>query len=354
MPSTYTLNNGIELIGTGEQSGTWGDTTNTNLELLDTALDGQVTVTLASAGTSGSPNTLAISDGATSDGRNRMVIFDDSSDLGATAYVQLTPNDAEKIIYIRNSLSGSRSILLFQGTYNASNDYELPAGKTAVIYFDGAGTGAVAANVFNNAYFDSLTVEGVTRIQGGSPFLYLDSNSNTGTSRIYFGDVASDTVGSMIYGHTDDDLVITTGASERLSLSSTEVVFNEPGADVDFRVESNNNANCFFVDALNDRIGINTGTPSTPLDLRYGLGTAYSGTSQSAEHINIFNTEHRRFGSYLWYSTSNTSVGSDRASVLYWGCFNLWWLFSILHFPTANQCRRLQRVDGLHAVGSGV
>ena len=42
MPSTYTLNNGIELIGTGEQSGTWGDTTNTNLELLDTALDGQV------------------------------------------------------------------------------------------------------------------------------------------------------------------------------------------------------------------------------------------------------------------------------------------------------------------------
>ena len=63
MPSTYTLNNGIELIATGEQSGTWGDTTNTNLELLDTALDGQVTVTLASAGTSGSPNTLPISDG---------------------------------------------------------------------------------------------------------------------------------------------------------------------------------------------------------------------------------------------------------------------------------------------------
>ena len=88
MPSTYTLNNGIELIGTGEQSGTWGDTTNTNLQLLDTALDGQITVTLASAGTSGSPNTLSISDGTTSDGRNRMIIFADSGDLGATAYVQ--------------------------------------------------------------------------------------------------------------------------------------------------------------------------------------------------------------------------------------------------------------------------
>jgi trimeric autotransporter adhesin len=160
MPSTYTLNNGIELIGTGEQSGTWGDTTNTNLGLLDAALDGQVTVALASAGSSGSPNSLPITDGTTSNGRNRMVVFSDSGDLGATAYVQLTPNDAEKIIYIRNSLSGSRSVILFQGTYNASNDYEVPAGTTAVVYFDGAGAGAVAANVFNNAHFDAINVVG--------------------------------------------------------------------------------------------------------------------------------------------------------------------------------------------------
>jgi cytoskeletal protein CcmA (bactofilin family) len=160
MPSTYTLNNGIELIGTGEQSGTWGDTTNTNLDLLDAALDGQVTITLGAAGSSGSPNALPITDGTASNGRNRMVVFADGADLGATAYVQLTPNDAEKIIYIRNSLSGSRSVILFQGTYNASNDYEVPAGTTAVVYFDGAGAGAVAANVFNNAHFDAINVVG--------------------------------------------------------------------------------------------------------------------------------------------------------------------------------------------------
>jgi hypothetical protein len=160
MPSTYTLNNGIELIGTGEQSGTWGDTTNTNLDLLDAALDGQVTITLGAAGSSGSPNALPITDGTASNGRNRMVVFADGADLGATAYVQLTPNDAEKIIYIRNSLSGSRSVILFQGTYNASNDYEVPAGTTAIVYFDGAGAGAVAANVFNNAHFDAINVVG--------------------------------------------------------------------------------------------------------------------------------------------------------------------------------------------------
>jgi hypothetical protein len=162
MPSTYTLNNGIELIGTGEQSGTWGDTTNTNFELLDTSLDGQVSVTLSATGSTGSPNTLPVSDGAASNGRNRLVIFGDSGDIGGTVYVQLTPNDAEKIIYVRNNLSGSRSILLFQGTYNASNDYEVPAGTTAVVFFNGAGSGAVAANVFNNAFFDSLRLGSVS------------------------------------------------------------------------------------------------------------------------------------------------------------------------------------------------
>ena len=183
MPSTYTLNNGIELVATGEQSGTWGDTTNTNFTLLDTSLDGQVTVTLGATGSSGSPNTLPVSDGATSNGRNRLVIFADSGDLGGTAFVQLTPNDAEKIIYVRNNLSGSRSILLFQGTYNASNDYEVPAGTTAVVFFNGAGSGAVAANVFNNAHFDSMNVVGGVTIttDDNNPQLTLVSTDDDAT-----------------------------------------------------------------------------------------------------------------------------------------------------------------------------
>ena len=58
MASTYTTNLGIEKIGTGEQSGTWGDTTNTNLDLIDEAVNGIISITLSSAGSSGSPNSL--------------------------------------------------------------------------------------------------------------------------------------------------------------------------------------------------------------------------------------------------------------------------------------------------------
>ena len=44
-------------------------------------------------------------------------------------------------------------------------------------------------------------------------------------------------------------------------------IFNESSADVDFRIESNGNANAFFVDAGNDRIGIFNASPSVALDV---------------------------------------------------------------------------------------
>ena len=104
MPSTYTVNLGIEKPATGEQSGTWGDTTNVNFDIIDQAIDGVLSLTLASAGTSGSPNTLSIDNGATSDGRNKWIEFVDGVDLGANAYVQLDPNDAEKDCFLPQQL----------------------------------------------------------------------------------------------------------------------------------------------------------------------------------------------------------------------------------------------------------
>ena len=150
MPSTYTTNLGIEKIATGEQSGTWGTTTNTNLDLIDEAVNGIVSITLSSAGSSGSPNSLPVTDGSSSNGRNKFIEFVDGGDLGATAYVQLTPNNAEKIVHVRNSLSGSRAIIVFQGTYNASNDFQIENGKDVVLKFDGAGTNATVKDVFTD------------------------------------------------------------------------------------------------------------------------------------------------------------------------------------------------------------
>ena len=181
MPSSYTTNLGIEKIATGEQSGTWGTTTNTNLDLLDEAVNGIVTVTLAGAGSSGSPNTLAISDGSSSDGRNKFIEFNDGGDLGGTAYVQLTPNDAEKIVHIRNSLTASRSIIIFQGTYNASNDFEIPNGSDVLLKFDGAGAGAVVTDVFTNLDVTGLSLGG-TSVTATAAELNYNDITTLGTS----------------------------------------------------------------------------------------------------------------------------------------------------------------------------
>jgi len=167
MPSSYTTNLGIEKPATGEQSGTWGDTVNLNYDLFDQAINGVQSVTLAAAGSSGSPRVLAITDGTVSEGRNKFIEFVDGGDLGATAYVQLTPNDAEKVVHIRNSLSANRSVIVFQGTYNASNDFEIPNGKDVVLKFDGAGSGAVVADVFVDLQVTGLTA-GTADINGGT------------------------------------------------------------------------------------------------------------------------------------------------------------------------------------------
>jgi hypothetical protein len=166
MASTYTTNLGIEKPGTGEQSGTWGTTANTNYDLIDQAINGIVQVTLAAAGSSGSPNTIDITNGTASDGRNKYIEFVDGGDLGATAYVQLDPNDAEKIVHMRNSLSGSRSVIVFQGTYNASNDFEIPAGKDVVLKFDGGGASATVTQVFVDLKLDALDAATVAATTG--------------------------------------------------------------------------------------------------------------------------------------------------------------------------------------------
>jgi hypothetical protein len=221
MPSTYTTNLGIEKIATGEQSGTWGNTTNTNLDILDQSIDGIISITLASAGSSGSPNSLPITDGAVSNGRNKFIEFVDGGDLGATAYVQLTPNDAEKIVHIRNSLSASRSIIVFQGTYNASNDYEILNGEDVLLKFDGAGAGAVVSQVFANLALPSVNIDGGTidgAVIGGASAAAGSFTTLSASTGITFGGAGS-TLANYAVG-TWTPAVATTGTAGTPSYNS--------------------------------------------------------------------------------------------------------------------------------------
>ena len=65
-------------------------------------------------------------------------------------------------------------------------------------------------------------------------------------------------------GVSIDGLTIKDGG---ITATTGAIVFNEASADVDFRVESDDNVNMLFVDGGNDRVGVGTGTPSSALEI---------------------------------------------------------------------------------------
>lgn len=167
MAETYTTNNGIEKPADGSQVNTWGDTVNLNMDIVDAITDRAVTLTLGATGTTGAPNTLPISDGAISNGHARSIIVADAGDLGGTVYLQLTPNDAQRWFFIRNSLSGSRTLVLMQGIYDGARVYSLPAGKDAIVRFNGGGTSAIVSNLLSDLFLGAITSSNIT-VTGGT------------------------------------------------------------------------------------------------------------------------------------------------------------------------------------------
>jgi hypothetical protein len=130
MASTFTINTGIELIANGEQSGTWGDTTNTNLEIIDRLTNGVGEITIT-----GTTHTLTTSDGALSDGQYKVLVFVGTP--SGTNTVTISPNDQAKQYFVVNN--SGESVILTQGS---GTTVTIADGATDIIYADGGGAGA--------------------------------------------------------------------------------------------------------------------------------------------------------------------------------------------------------------------
>lgn len=138
MASTYTNNTGIELIATGEQSGTWGDTTNVNLQIIDRLTNGVGSVVL-----SGTTHTLTTSDGSLSEGQYKLLVLTGSPT--GTCTITIDPNDQQKIFFVRN-ISGENVIF----TQGSGTNVTVVNNYTAIIYADGTGVGANVVDLIPN------------------------------------------------------------------------------------------------------------------------------------------------------------------------------------------------------------
>ena len=158
MASSYTTNSGIEKPATGDQSGTWGATVNTNMDILDTVVSGFIQVTAGSTSVN-----LTTTDGSVTAGMNRAIKYVDGGDLGGNCTVTITPNDQEKLIFVENGLSASRSLIFSQGS---GDNFTLQNGKQAIIRSDGAGSGADVTGAYANIQISTLECEGAGAIDG--------------------------------------------------------------------------------------------------------------------------------------------------------------------------------------------
>ena len=140
MASTYSTNTKLELITTGEKAGQWGGITNTNLQIVEQAATGYASIDMAGASV-----TLALTDGATSNGKNvylrlygtlaanRVWFIDDQTNRNGTNKYTLgvltaggssTTQIANKSVNLcRSDGSETKVIVLKNGVYSIDNTY---------------------------------------------------------------------------------------------------------------------------------------------------------------------------------------------------------------------------------------
>jgi hypothetical protein len=150
MPSTYTNNLGIQKPANGEQSGSWGDTVNTNSDILDVGINGVLSLTL-----SGTSSTLTTSDGTLSNGQYKALVLIGTP--SGTHTITISPNDAQKIYYVYNTTS--QTVVFTQGS---GGNVTLLASDSTIIYANGAGSTAAVVSIADHLAMSSA------RITGGS------------------------------------------------------------------------------------------------------------------------------------------------------------------------------------------
>jgi hypothetical protein len=152
MPSTYTTNGGIELPANGEQSGTWGETVNDNMAIIDRLTNGVGAVSL-----SGTTHTLTTTDGTLSDGQYNVLVLGGSP--SGTNTITISPNDGEHVYIVKNA-SGQTATF----TQGSGANVSVLNNTTKIIYADGAGAGAAVVDITGALDLGSLIIAGTTII----------------------------------------------------------------------------------------------------------------------------------------------------------------------------------------------
>lgn len=184
MASSFSTDLKLELMVTGENSGTWGDKTNTNLNLLQQAIAGYQAIALTSVNT-----TLAMTDATISDARNAVIKFTGTIAANTTVFVA---SGIEKTYTIENATSGAFTLALNQ-VGGASVIWAATDKSVKQIYLNGTDavdTGLVSATGVATLTNKTLTSPTINTATLTSPIINEIDDSN-GNEEIIFTATAS-------------------------------------------------------------------------------------------------------------------------------------------------------------------
>lgn len=212
MPSTYSPDLRIELIATGEQSGTWGTTTNTNLgTLIEDAIAGYVSVSITSAN-----QALTANNGAADQARNMVVNLTTTTSANFNVYVP----PANKVYVIRNSSAYDATIYcstVIGNTTAAGTGVAIPAGRETIVFADGTNIN-YALDYLLTATIGTLTLTNALGVaQGGT------GQTSYTDGQLLIGNTTGNTLAKATLTGTSNQITVTNGAGS-ITLSTPQSI----------------------------------------------------------------------------------------------------------------------------------
>jgi hypothetical protein len=169
MTITYVNDLRLSEMATGDNSGTWGNVTNTNLELVGDALGYGTEAITTNADTHAS----TVADGSADAARAMYIKYTGTLDSACT--ITIGPNTISRVHIIENATSGSQNIIISQGS---GANVTIPPGDTKAVYLDGAGSGAAVVDAFASLNVVDLKVQDDLLLTSDSAVLSIGADAD--------------------------------------------------------------------------------------------------------------------------------------------------------------------------------
>jgi hypothetical protein len=235
--ATYVNDLRLKEIATGDEAGTWGTSTNTNLELIGEALGYGTQDCFASDADA----TTTVADGASDPARAMYFKVTSSATLTATRTLTIAPNTISRVMLIENATTGSQSITISQGS---GSTVTIASGAVKMVYLDGAGAGGAVVEALADLELPTVTVADLTAttadinggtidgtVIGGTTAAAITGTTITGTSFVSSGDMTFGDSDKAIFGAGSDLQIYHDGSDSYITHTTGGNFFiNDDGA----------------------------------------------------------------------------------------------------------------------------